>query len=46
MKSVVRISVALLVSAIALWVLLATGVEAAQVVRESFSIPDLPVSCL
>jgi len=45
MRSAMRISVMLLLIAFTLLVLLACGAEAAQVVRESFSVPGVAIGC-
>jgi hypothetical protein len=45
MRQVLRISVTVLFLAVALWLLLAGGAEAAQLVRSSFSIPGVQAGC-
>jgi hypothetical protein len=45
MRLATRIGVTLLLVAFALLVLLGGGAEAAQVVRESFSLPGVAVGC-
>jgi hypothetical protein len=45
MRSIVRISVTLLFLVSTLWMLFAAGAEAAELVRQSFTIPGMPTGC-